>query len=155
MQLSEHQVQRSAYLVRLNEAQQSEDVLRRGAAAHFVYLRIHDSELPVIDGKRNKQARNSYHLSDYLKFLKRIHFVKPILARLCLLTTNDIDDRENNDPDRIHEMPVPRDHLDVFVMRFLQVTSQAQEQDQHQQRQPHDNVSGVQANQRIESGAEQ
>ena len=82
MQRSEHQVQRGAYLVRLNEGQQREDVLRGRAAAHFAYLLIHDSELPVIDDKRNQQARNSYHLSDYLKFLKRIHFVKPILARL-------------------------------------------------------------------------
>jgi hypothetical protein len=82
MKPGEHQVQRGAYLVRLNEAQQREDVLRGGAAAHFVYLRIHDSELPVIDGKRNQQARNSYHLGEYLKFLKRSHLVKPIYSRL-------------------------------------------------------------------------
>ena len=73
MQRSEHQVQRRAYLVRLNEGQQSEDVLRVGAAAHFVYLLIHDSELPVIDHKRNQQARNTHRLSDNLKFLKRTH----------------------------------------------------------------------------------
>ena len=120
-----------------------------------MYLLIHDSELPVIDGKRNQQARNSYYLSYYLKFLKHSHLVKAIYLRLWRLTTYDIGDRKNNDPDRIHEMPVPRDHLDVFVMRFFQVTSQAQEQDQPQQRQPHYNVSGMQANQRIESGAEQ
>ena len=82
MQRSEHQIQRGAYLVRLNEAQQREDVLRGGAAAHLVYLLIHDSELPVINGKRNQQARHSYHLSDYLKFLKRSHLVKPIYFRL-------------------------------------------------------------------------
>ena len=51
-------------------------MLRGGAAAHFVYLLIHDSELAVIDGKRDQQARDSYRLSDYLKFLKRIHLVK-------------------------------------------------------------------------------
>jgi hypothetical protein len=34
-------------------------VLRGGAAAHFVYLLIHDSELPVIDDKRNQQARDA------------------------------------------------------------------------------------------------
>ena len=52
-------------------------------------------------------------------------------------------------------MPVPRDHLDVFVMRFLQVTSQAQELDQPQQRQPNSTVSGMQTYQGIESAAEQ
>ena len=83
MQRSEHQVQRGAYFVRLNEGQQREDVLGGGAAAHFVYLLIHHSELPVIDDKRNQQARNSYRLSDYLKFLKRIHVVvKAIYFRL-------------------------------------------------------------------------
>jgi hypothetical protein len=78
MQSSEHEIQRGAYFVRLNEAQQREDVLRGSAAAHFVYLLIHDSELPVIDDKRNQQARNSYHLSDNLKFLKRTHLVSPV-----------------------------------------------------------------------------
>jgi len=44
---------------------------------------------------------------------ERIHLLKRFTFACGFLTTYDIDDRKNNDPDGIHEMPVPRDHLDV------------------------------------------
>jgi len=81
-----------------------------------------------------------------LKFLKRIHLVKAIYLRLWLLTTYDIDDRKNNDPDGIHEMPVPRDHLERVRDAVSSGDLAGSRQDQPQQRQAHYYVSGVQAN---------
>ena len=31
----------------------------------------------------------------------------------------DVNNGENHDPDRVDEVPVPRDHLDVFVVAVL------------------------------------
>src|ERR1044071_5477925 len=116
-----HEVCRGAYLVRLDEAQQRKNVLRGGAAAHFLHLLIHDSELPVINDERNQQARCPDQLNDSLYFLKRIHFVIVTThSRLLSLATDDIDDREDNDPHGVNEVPVPGEHLDALAIGWLE-----------------------------------
>src|ERR1043166_52242 len=68
------------------------------------------------------------------------------------LTSNDVNHGKNNDPNPIHKMPVPREHLDMLGVRRCHVSAQAQDQDQHEQRQTHDHVTRMQADQRVEGG---
>ena len=70
------------------------------------------------------------------------------------LTADDVDHGKDDDPYAIDKMPVPREHLDVLGVRPRHVSAQAQDQDQHEQGQTHDHMTGMQADQRVEGGPE-
>jgi len=62
VQSSEHEIQNAARISSGLDESSTGLVMcwRGGAAAQLRVLLIHDSELTVIDAKRNQQARNSY-----------------------------------------------------------------------------------------------
>jgi hypothetical protein len=51
-------------------------------------------------------------------------------------------------------MPVPRDHLDMLGVGLLHVSAQTQDQDQHEQDQTYDHVTGVQPDDGVEGRTE-
>jgi hypothetical protein len=72
---------------------------------------------------------------------------------LVALTADDVNHGKNDDPYAIDKMPVPREHLDMLGVRPGHVSAQAQDENQHEQDQTHDHVTGVQTHQGVKGRA--
>src|SRR5215471_1682434 len=80
----------------------------------------------------------------------------PLLSHSCAcrLAAYNVHHRKDDDPDRVHEVPVPRNHLEVLRVCLAHLAGEAEGQDQGEQGHAHDHVRGVEANERVERGAE-
>src|SRR5258706_15982725 len=77
-----------------------------------------------------------------------------LLSSLLALAAYDVHHREDDDPDRVHEVPVPRNHLDVLRMCLAHLAGEAESQDKGEQDHAHDHVRGMEADERVERGTE-
>ena len=71
-------------------------------------------------------------------------FAIPISSRS---PSNDVDDGEHDDPDRIDEMPVERQHLDASAVLRSDLPSQREQENGRQSKKPDRHMEGVQADQ--------
>src|SRR5580704_4000682 len=71
------------------------------------------------------------------------------------LTTDDVNDGEDNDPDSIDKVPVQRQDLNAFGVFFAYVAGDGENEHQQQGAQTDNHVRSMQADQRVERSAEE
>src|SRR5215470_18099976 len=67
----------------------------------------------------------------------------------------NVDNRENNDPNAIHEMPVERKHFGAFGLLRSNAAGQSKEKYDSQQEQTDNYVRGVQPHQGVVRGSKE
>src|SRR5262249_34693210 len=78
-----------------------------------------------------------------------------IVAISCPSTTDDVDDSENDDPDRIHEMPVQRQHVDTTGLIRTNTAGQTEQQRDQKHHKTGSHVKGMQADERVIGGTKE
>jgi hypothetical protein len=73
---------------------------------------------------------------------------------MFVLSANDVDDGEDDDPDGIDEMPIPGEKLNSALLLLDVALEQSGDHDQREKDQANDDVRGMQTDERIVSGAE-
>jgi hypothetical protein len=68
---------------------------------------------------------------------------------------DNVDNGKNDNPNSINEVPVPGNHLQTLAMHDGHEPAQTQDEYQYQKTHPDDDVTGMQAYERIERRAEQ
>src|SRR5262245_49021498 len=84
-----------------------------------------------------------------LQFLDRLNSCES-----SSLASDDVNDREHDDPDHVHEMPIEAQHVRTFGMFLFDRTGDGEHHYDRQCEQPNSNVRGVQTDQRVEGCAE-
>src|SRR5438309_1998898 len=77
------------------------------------------------------------------------------LIYLAPSASDHVDDGEDDDPDRVHEMPVPGHELHALDVRGLERPRPGEHADEREHHDPDDHVRGVQADQRVKRRPEQ
>src|SRR6266478_6326607 len=77
------------------------------------------------------------------------------LIYLAPSAPDHVDDGEDDDPDRVDEMPVPGHELHALDVRGLERSRPGEHADEREHHDPDDHVRGVQADQRVERRPEQ
>src|ERR1051326_339620 len=80
---------------------------------------------------------------NYLQFLDRWNSYESYLSE-----SDDVNDREHDDPDHVHEMPIEAQHVHTFGMFLLDRTGDGERHYDRQCEQSNNNVRGVQTDQR-------
>src|SRR6266481_7275344 len=77
------------------------------------------------------------------------------LIYLAPSAPDHVDDGEDDDPDRVDEMPVPGHELHALDVRGLERPRPGEHADEREHHDPDDHVRGVQADQRVKRRPEQ
>ena len=67
---------------------------------------------------------------------------------------DDVNDGDDDNPDRVHEMPIPGNHLDVLGVVCGDLAQQAEDEDEGQEKKPDDHMARMEPDERVERGAE-
>src|SRR6266404_8315300 len=69
--------------------------------------------------------------------------------------SNDVDHRENHNPNRVHKMPIETENIHALGMLALDISKQCEQQDRQESKQAHHHVESMQSDQRKVSGPKQ
>src|ERR1035438_3010848 len=121
----------------------------RMAMARFVTMPARMSETPSASTRGHAVGRGSWIAAG------SVFGCWSCMAVLWLLSAEDVDNGEDDDPDGVDKMPVEREHLDPAGVFGGEVAGEREKECQRKHDEADDDVAGVQADERVEGGAEE
>src|ERR1017187_237073 len=121
----------------------------RMAMARFVTMPARMSETPSASTRGHAVGRGSWIAAG------SVFGCWSCIAVLWLLSAEEVNNGEDDDPDGVDKMPVERKHLDPAGVFGGEAAGEREDEGQRKHDEADDDVAGVQADERVEGGAEE